>query len=239
MYNVDRCAEKEGESECVAGLITDIIHDFNDIGDELFPFSAMHERVDLLVKSRYWNIVERYNAYVYCTDDDVPRKSEIMRCYFFSRRVCSAAQGSVTGGVVGGVVGTVADLFIAFAIGGCSTIILCIFVLILLAIVAAVCILVGATIGGQIGKATAEDTLPTGDIEGNESELTVGDYVTIKGNMLQRSFDNNANVLWWVSKNENTGELNVNQSGRANSSIQNRPSYCEVDDEFTDDSCND
>ncbi len=240
MYRTDRCNGQEGNPECVAGLITNIQNDFNDIGDELFPFTAMHDRVDLLVKSDYWNVVERSNAFVYCTDDaDSSRRSEIMRCYFYSRRVCSAASASLGGGMAGMGVAIVVDALIAGAIGSCSSVILCFLGLILLVIVAAIIVLGGAVIGGQVGRATAEDSTPTGENEqGNETVLEVGDYVTIRGNMLQRPFDNCANVLWWVSTNSETGELNVNQSGPAGIPVQNNPSYCEVNDEFNEDSCN-
>lgn len=226
VYIADRCISSEGLSECTAGVVTEIVQDFSEWTEELFPFTAMHDRVDIVVKSRYWNVVEDGEAKVFCTNEAPPRRSEIMRNYFFTKRVCDAGTGSLIGGTVGAVGGIIAAAAIAAAIG-CATIIFCIFALLLAVLVAAVAVLVGALIGGQIAKAISEDTSPTAT---SGTVIAVGDLITIRGNMVKREFDENANVMWWVTSSA--------LSGTAPSSIPNNPfSYCEIDEVFTMDTC--
>lgn len=226
VYAINRCTQGEGLRECVAGVVHAIVQDFSDAAQEIFPFTAMHDRVDLVVKSQYWNVVEDGEAFVHCTEEEPPRRSEIMRCYFYTKRVCDAATGALVGATVGAVAGIIIAAAVAAAIG-CATIILCIFALILAAILAAVAALVGAFAGGQIGKAVSEDTTPTAS---GGSTIAVGDLLTVHGNMQRREYDENANVMWWV----NTAA----QSGRAPSTIPNNPfSYCEIDEVFAMDGC--
>lgn len=224
-YVVDRCTQGEGLRECLAGVVFEIIESFSDFLDEVFPFSAMHDRVDVVVKSRFWDIVESGQAFVHCTDEAPPRRSEIMRCYYYDRLVCDAAIGSLVGGIAGVVGGIIAAAAVAAAIG-CATVILCIIAIIVAAIVAAVAVLVGALIGGQIGKAVSEDetpSLPEGEA------IRVGDLITINGNMRRREHDNKANVLWWVSS--------TTFNGRAPDGLPQPFSYCEIDEVLAVDDC--
>lgn len=226
LYVADRCIRTEGLAECVAGVVNEIVQDFSTAIEEIFPFTGIHDRVDVVVKARYWDVVEDGNAKVLCTSDAPPRRSEIMRCYYFTERVCNAAKGSLYGAGVGAVGGVIAGAAVAAAIG-CATIIFCILALIVAALVAAVAALVGALVGGQIGKAASDDDSPSA---ADGTQISVGDLITVTGNMLRREEDEGANVFWWVS----TSSL----SGRMPDSAPSNPfSYCEVDDIFTMDSC--
>lgn len=224
VYALDRCVGTKGLRECVAGVVSEIVQDFSNWTEELFPFTAMHDRVDVVVKARYWDVVENGEAKVFCTDEAPPRRSEIMRCYFFTERVCDSARGSQIGVIGGAVAGVLAAAAIAAAIG-CATVILCIVALLVAALVAAIAALVGALIGGQIAKANSNNTSPSS----GGQQIAVGDLITVSGTMVKREFDENANVFWWV----NSSSL----SGTAPTSIPNNPfSYCEIDDVFSMDS---
>ena len=159
IYALDRCIQGEGFSDCVAGAINSIVTSFNSAWDELFPFTAMHTRVDVIVKSRFWLKVEQGNAFVHCTNDTAEHRSEILRCYYFTNSVCQAATGAQIGAIPGAVAAVIAAALVAGAIG-CATVIFCLLALLVAAIVAAVAVLVGALIGGQIAKANASDTSP-------------------------------------------------------------------------------
>jgi hypothetical protein len=222
LYALDRCVEGRGVSECIAGAINEIITDFNSATDELFPFTAMHTRVDVIVKSRFWNKVESNNAFVHCTDDAAEHRSELFRCYYFTDRVCNAAHGAQVGAAVGAVAAVIAAAAIAAAIG-CATVILCIFALLLAIIVAAIAVLVGALIGGQIAKATTDDTAPT---SGSGSVLTVGDLVTVKGNLERRDEDQKANLFWFAHETDLLGHVPAG--------IRQPLSYCEINDLIAD-----
>lgn len=225
VFAFDRCLEDEGLTECIAGVVESVTNSFSSALDELFPFSSTHDRVDLIARSPYWDVIESGSAFVFCTDQATPRRSEIMRCYFYDRRVCDAAVGSIYGATAGGVAGIIAAAAIGAAIG-CATIILCLVALLVAAIVAAAAALVGALIGGQIAKAASTDDAPTNDSGG---AVAVGDYVSVTGNMVRRGEDSGANVLWFAST--------AAAHGRASDGLPRPFSYCEVDDEFTTDSC--
>jgi hypothetical protein len=224
-FLIDRCNPTEGLQECVAGVVSNIVDDFSSTWDELLPFTAMHDRIDIVVKSRFWDVVEDNFAFVYCTSENIPRRSEIMRCYYFSQRVCDAARGAFIGGTIGAIGGVVAGLLIGAAL--CATGFLCILGIIIAALVAAAVVLGGALIGGQIAKARSENSTPADE---TGTVITTGDLITVCGNMLPREHDNGANVIWWVE--------NSMVSGRLSGSAPNNPySYCEIDDEFTMDGC--
>jgi hypothetical protein len=203
-----------------------IVESFSDTLQQVFPFTAMHDRVELVTKSRFWDIVESSGAYVHCTDEGTPRRSAIMRCYFYSAEVCAAETGSQMGAGVGAVGGIIAGAAIAAAIG-CATVILCIFALILAFLVAVVAALVGALIGGQIGKAASDNSVPSSSAG---APLAIGDLVTINGQRSRREYDNGAWVMWWVSS--------AATHGRAADSVASNPfSYCDIDEQLQDDSC--
>ena len=141
--------------------------------DELLPWQAMHDRIDVLVKSPFWQIVELGNAFVFCTAEDRPRRSELLRCYFYEHRVCAAAIGVAAGAAVGAVVGIVAAALIV-----CATLVLCLLGLVLAAIVAVAAVLGGTAVGGQMAKAAAENEDPSAD---TGEIISVGYLVTVRG----------------------------------------------------------
>jgi len=225
-FVIERCNSKGGENVCVAGVVQNVVQDFDDFLDDLFPFAAMHDRVELVVKSNYWDIVENNAANVFCTNETPEsfRKSEILRCYYFTDQVCDAARGAFIGGSIGAIGGIVAAIFIAAAIT-CATIILCLFAIIVAALAAAAIVLIGALIGGHIAK--GKETTP-GDDSG--SIITIGDLLTVNGPIFAKGYDSGANVMWWVESSS--------LSGRASENIPNNPySYCEIDEEFVNDGC--
>jgi hypothetical protein len=215
----DRCTQSTAESQCVAGVVTALVPSFSETRDDWLPWQAMHDRVDLIVKSFFWQVVEAGNAYVFCTDAPTPRRSEIMRCYFYERRVCDAASGAAAGAAVGAVAGIVAAALIAAAL--CTTVVLCLLGLVLAAIVAGAAVLGGAAIGGQIAKANSANEDPAAD---TGQTLAVGHLVTVNGPMERRGYDEGANVIYWADSAQFHGM-----------SMSPQPfSYCEINDELED-----
>jgi len=223
LYAIDRCTQGDGLAECVSGVVQTVQESFSSALDELFPFTAMHDRIDVVSKSQYWDVIESGEAFVFCTIEPIPRRSEIMRCYFFDSQVCGAAKGALIGGIAGAVAGVLIAAAVIAAIG-CATVILCLFALILAALIAVVAVLIGALAGGQIGKAASDDDTPTA---GSGETISVGHLVTVHGNMQKREFDDSANVMYWASSAQFHG-----------ASVSPQPfSYCEIDDELTMDGC--
>lgn len=215
----DRCNPSEAEEQCVAGVVTSLTPSFSHTRDELLPWQAMHDRVDVLVKSVFWQTVELGDAFVFCTAEDRPRRSELLRCYFYEHRVCAAANGAAAGAAVGAVAGIVAAALIAAAL--CTTVVLCLLGLVLAAIVAVAAVLGGAAVGGQIAKAAAEDEDPSAD---TGEIISVGYLVTVRGPMEPRGYDDGANAMYWATRAQFHG-----------ASMSPEPfSYCEIDEEFED-----
>ncbi len=225
LYVSDRCTQGEGTTECLSGVVREIIASFNSGWDELLPFTAMHNRVDIVVKSRYWDIVEDKNAKVFCTEHPIPRRSEIMRCYYFTNQVCAAAKGSLYGGIAGAAAGVIVGALVAAAIG-CATIIFCLLALLVAAIVALVVVIAAALAGGQIAKAVAGSSSPT---DASGMSIATGNLVSITGNMKQRDHDEKANVIYWVAVTAPHGIIS--------STIALPYSYCDLDEQIPTDAC--
>lgn len=226
LYVSDRCIQGEGIRNCIAGVVHEIVGSFSEATEEILPFTAMHDRVDVVVKQKYWDIVESSGAYVFCTGEVAPRRSEIMRVYYYDARVCGAAKGALYGTVAGAVAGVIIAAVVIAAIG-CATVILCIFALLLAALIAAVACIVGAFVGGQIGKAAASTTDPTDDATG--TTLRTGDLISVTGNTQQREHDDGANVIWW--------ESSTSLHGHVADGTPQPFSYCEIDDQLANDAC--
>jgi hypothetical protein len=225
VFGLNRCVQGEGLSTCVGGVVSEIDESFGDALQELFPFSGQHTRVDVTVKSFFWDVLEQSNAYVFCTKASYPQRSEIMRSYYYTERVCKAVTGSLIGATVGGIAGIIAAAFV-FAALACTTLIFCIFALLLAALIAAVAALIGALIGGQIAKNVSDNNMPT---TSSGSAIGIGDLVTVNGNMEQRDYDNKANVFWWVQS--------TSLHGRVVDSTPQPFSYCEIDEQLMVDGC--
>lgn len=222
-YARDRCVAPRGLAECVAGVVVNIVCSFSSGWDYLLPFSAMHDRVDIVAKSLDWDKIEHGGAYVFCTDQAPPRRSALMRCYFHDPAVCTAARGAVIGAGLGALGGVIAGAAAA-ALIGCSVIIACLFAIFAAAVAAAASTLFGAMIGGHVAMNDPDLERPT-DTEGKV--IAVGDLVTIGGNMLRREHDQKANVLYWAT----SVDLHASSSSP-------RPySYCDIDEELAADTC--
>lgn len=225
IYAFNRCIEGDGLKQCIAGCVSNIQKSFSEATEVIFPFTAQHNRVDVTVKSFFWDFLEMNNAYVYCNGAAYPRLSEIMHCYYFTDKVCNAMTGALYGAAIGGVAGIIAGAAIAAAIG-CATIILCIFALLIAALVALAAALVGAFAGGNIVAAATDDNDPT-DAEGHT--IQTGHLVTLNGNMVQLEEDSNANCLWWVHGTQVHGTIAAGTP---------QPfSYCEIDEQLLVDAC--
>lgn len=183
---------------CSAGVVERVVPSFGSATDELFPFTAMHDRIDVVVKCVYWFLVENGAAFVQCNIDT--DTSPILRGYYKSAKVCGAGLGSTIGAGVGAVVGTFLGVLAGGAIASlaCGPFAwLCLILAVLVAlIVAAVCVLIGALAGGQIGKAAASGGPPAAD---DGSVLSASDYVTTKGGLLTSGDDDGARVYWFVT----------------------------------------
>jgi hypothetical protein len=213
-------------SACSAGVVETVVPSFSSTSEDLFPFTAMHNRVDVVVKCVYWFLVENNAAMVFCNTD--PQTSPILRGYYKSDQVCGAGKGAIAGAVVGAAVG----IFLGVLAGGAIASIacgpfawLCLILAVLVAlIVAAVCVLIGALVGGQIGKAVAGSDPATADGGGI---ISMSDYVTSKGGLVTSGDDEGARVYWFV-----TG---TTQHGR--STLASPFSHTDPDVNLTMDAC--
>jgi hypothetical protein len=224
-YADDRCNQSTDEPECVAGVVIDVVESFSSNWDEVAPWSAKHDRLDLVIKSTYWQVVEAGDAYVFCTDETIEsrRRSEIARCYFYDPRVCAAAQGAAVGGSVGAMVGAIAGAVIAGVM--CVTVILCALGLALAVLATIAGGWLGGVIGGQVGKAGSTDEDPTAD---DGETLSIGHLISVVGPWQRRDNDDGARVMYWAD--------NASLHG---TSISPQPySYCEINDELAQDACN-
>ena len=222
LFGFNRCIQGEGLATCIAGCVSNIKESFSDTSEEIFPFTGQHNRVDVTVKSFFWDFVEQAGAFVFCTDASYPRRSEIMRCYYYTDRVCNAITGAMYGAVAAGVGGLIVAAIAAAAIG-CATVFLCILALIVAVLIAVAAALIGAFAGGQIAKAASDNSPPATD---TGVALSIGDLVTVNGNMQRREFDDNANVLWW--------ERSTATHGRIADGTPQPFSYCEIDEQLPD-----
>jgi len=225
LYAFNRCLEGKGIPQCIAGCVSNVRECYSEAWEYLVPFAALPNRVDVTVKSFFWDFVELNNAFVYCTSEPFPRMSEIMHCYYETRKVCNGAVGSLYGAAIGGAAG----LFIAAAAAaaiGCATVILCILALIIAAIIAVAAALIGAFAGGNIVQALTDDTPPA---DGSGTTVATGMFVTLNGNMEQLEQDNKANCLWWVHQTQIHGPINAGTPVPF--------SYCDIDAQFTMDAC--
>jgi hypothetical protein len=226
-FYFDRCLNKpDGLNACSAGVVNEIVEAFNEGADELFPFTAMHDRVDVVVKSNYWHLVQNNAEFVKCASD--PLSSPIIQGLYETPEVCAAGLGATIGALVGAIGGIILGILLGAALGCAATgpfYLLCLLLAIIIAaIVAAVIALIGAFIGGQIGKAIAEETTPSAS-DGNA--LQTGDYVTTKGNLAIIGNFDGARVYWFVTE--------TTLHGRSTGSPQF--SHTDPDTNLTTDAC--
>lgn len=215
---------KGGTEECIAGVVISVRNSFEKISDNVFPYTNSHPYMQVLVKSIYWPLLERNRAYVFCTEEDIPRKSEVIKCYFKDDSVCKSMTGALIGTMTGVVAGMVAAGFTAAAIG-CLTFWFCLIGIIVGLVLGALAAILGAFVGSEVGKANKSDV----SAESSES-IEIGNLISIRGNLIKREEDNNSNTIRYISW--------IGNSGRAPISIPDNPySYCEIDEVFEIDSC--
>lgn len=189
-YN--RCRPRGGVQACSAGVINEIVPSFDNGVDQFFAFTGMHSRVDVVVKSAYWHLVQN-NVFVRCAGD--VEGSPMIASYFYTKSVCAAGTGAVIGAAAGIIPGVLAGVAVA-ALIGCAVPPLCLLAIIVAALVAAAIVIAAAVAGGQIGRALSEDSTPSaGDVA-----LHVGDYVTTSGNLMNIEYLEGARAYWWVSE---------------------------------------
>jgi hypothetical protein len=87
-YN--RCRLRSGVPACSAGVLNEIVPSFDNGVDQFFAFTAMHDRIDVVVKSIYWYLVQN-NVFVRCSGD--AEGSPMIAGYYYSRDVCAAGTG--------------------------------------------------------------------------------------------------------------------------------------------------
>jgi hypothetical protein len=193
VFVIDRCGSKGGAAGCAAGVIERMIPSFASASDYLFPFTAMHDRADVVVKSSYWHVVANNAQFVDCGPDS--QTSPLLHCFYKSDEVCRAGAAAIAGAIIGAVVGVIAGAAIGAAIG-CATIILCIIALLVALIVAVVCVLIIAAVSAWLALAAGPNTSPTSS---GGSTLKVGDYVTAKGNLIVHSSMDGAIAEWFTT----------------------------------------
>jgi hypothetical protein len=206
-----RCIyEPEGEGACSAGIIDEVVPSFSSAVEYIFPFTAMHNRVDVVIKSKYWPLVSGA-SFIKCN----AIKSPIIQCYYKTEKVCNAGLGSVIGAAVGAFVGAVLGIEVAAAfLASCALTSVLLFFCILLALIiaaliAAGCTLVGAIAGGWVGMlASGTSPQPSGDTSGGV--LQVGDYVTTRGKLTEDPIvsSKRAKVYWFVFMTSQEGHFN-------------------------------
>jgi hypothetical protein len=206
LFYLARCGSVQSQSACSAGVVQSVTTPFDSVSDQIFPFTAQHSSIDVVVKCGYWGLVETDALYVICNKDS--EKSPIMRCYYKTPAVCDAGLGATIGAGVALIPAILAGAAIAAAIG-CATIILCILALLLALIVAAVVVLVGAYFGGTAGEVLASPATQPMANDGTEY-IAIGDYVSTCGGVITNGDDNGARVYWFVD--------NTIQHGRSTAS---------------------
>jgi hypothetical protein len=207
---LDRISAKEGWKLCYAGVVTAIEESFNKALDFLAPYTAQHDRADVVIKPAYWQIVLR-GLYVWCNIDTL--HSPLIRSYFKSADVIGAAYGSMIGAVVGATGGFFLGLLAGAALG-CAFPLLCLLAILLALLIALGTTLTGAFLGGNLGRAFAGvPSEPVGTPAGGLGleDVSVGDYVTINANVALYSEDNNAAVAWWVERTTLHGRSSFGQ----------------------------
>lgn len=191
--HTQRCLPvSDKQQACSSGVIQHIEPSFSSAAEELFPFAAMHDRVDVVLVCDYWFLVEGGGAqFVKCAPD--PESSPMLLGFYYSKEVCGAGAAAMYGAGATVVPGIVLGALAGAAIG-CATIILCLFALLIAALIAIAAVLVGAFVGGQIGKAIAGNSTPSA----GGTALSVGDLVTTQGGLITNGDQDGARTYWWV-----------------------------------------
>lgn len=196
-----KLAPRQGIQECYAGIVAFIQEAFSDGWAIYFPFTAQHDRVDVVVKPLYWDVVARApQQFIWCNVDSL--LSPMIRTYFRTPEVVGAATGAMYGAGIGAAIGICLGIAAGAAIGcvGVVTIPICLLAMLLALLIAAVIAIVGAFIGGSVGRLAAGSSSPTGSVPGGDDKTVIrtGDYITVNANLVVFPDDNTAWVAWWA-----------------------------------------
>ncbi len=197
---LDRCRSKDGPQRCWAGVVNAIVPSFDSNWDVVFPSGAQHPRVDVVVKSAYWELTTAGASTVKCSE--APASSPLIQTFYKSQKVCTAGVGAMLGAFT--ALAVVTAIAAGIAIAGCVTIILCLFALLIALAIGVAAALVGAAAGGLIGSAISGDDAP----QASGSSIAVGDLITVKlGTLLTMEAHELANVGWWAGETALHGEV--------------------------------
>jgi hypothetical protein len=197
-----RCWPRDGAPRCWAGAVNHITTSFDSGWDNIFPSGAMHPCVDVVLKPAYWDIVAQGAGQIDCSNAPTGVGSPLIHSFFHSSRVCDAALGATIGAAVG--VGVAVALAIAIA-AACATVIACLFALLVAALIGAFIALSGAALGGAIGRSLAGSDEPTTSDDG--APITVGQLVTVNGNLITMGEFDLTNCGWWVTSCSQHGSV--------------------------------
>jgi len=204
-FAYQRCkTDWPGEPGCMSGVIESITLAFS--GNDVFiPFASQHDRVDVVVKSAYWDLIDAQSPYVFCSARD---NSPMIPAFYYNSAVCDAGVGGVLGAAAGVAIGA---YFAAAAVAaiGCATVILCIIALIVAALIVAAVTIIVALMGSQIAAQVASTSGPALS-DDPSSLLKVGEYVTIQGNLMKNDDLNGALVFYFATKTTGYG-FSMNQ----------------------------
>lgn len=188
-----RCNKRDGLNGCAAGVVNHIRESFSSALEWIFPFTAMHDEVEVTVKRHYWNLVQQNSAFIYCAGDR--GGSPVLKCFYHSKEVCNAIIGAIAGAVVAGFGAMVLTAFLSpLLFAGCVAAFICALIIALVFLAAALITLIGATIGGLIAKASGEESQPTADGQA----ILVGHYITVSGTLVRHMEFEEAVVMWFV-----------------------------------------
>lgn len=197
---LDRCRSKDGPQRCWAGVVNKIVPSFDSGWDDVFPSGAQHPRVDVVVKSVYWELTTAGASTVKCSES--PASSPLIQSFYKSQKVCTAGLGATLGAFT--ALAVVTAIAAGIAIAGCLTIVLCLVALLVAAAIGVGAALIGAAVGGAIGRAIADDDAPQAD----GGSIAVGDLITVKtGTLLTMEAHELANVGWWAGETAWHGEV--------------------------------
>ncbi len=168
MWYDDCVGDPEGQTRCVSGVVEKVTDE--SVG---LIFNADHPSAHVVVKSRYWDLLQLNAGMINCSAAGSP----ILIVFYESSKVCGAKLGALIGGAAVGIGGIVLGALAAAAIG-CATIILCALALLIAALIVVAAVIIGAAAGGAIGAAVSEDNVP--ELE-NGDAIQVGDYVSVLG----------------------------------------------------------
>ena len=157
-----------GERRCLSGVVERIASETAG-----WIFNASHPNLDLVVRSRYWTILQLGSDLIDCSDTGSP----MLKVVFKSDRTCSVKLGALIGGAALGIGGVVVAAIAAAAIG-CATVIFCVLALLVAALIVAAAVIVGALAGGAVAAGLAEDDEPEFD---DGDSIQIGDYIHVEG----------------------------------------------------------